>query len=68
MQERKRDSIHEHLEVLLLPNQGLPASPPPLPPSSMSLLAQRFINLGLSPTQKPLCVLGRLEKAGDGEE
>ena len=56
------------LKFCYFPTKGYPPPPPPLPPSSMSLLAQRFINLGLSPTQKPLCVLGRLEKAGDGEE
>ena len=49
---------------MLLPNQG--SAPPPPRPSSMSSSAERFINLGSSPTQKPLRVVGRL-RTGESE-
>ena len=47
------------LEFCYFPTKGYP-------PSSMSSLAERFINLGPSPTQKPLRVVGRL-RTGESE-
>ena len=53
------------LEFCYFPTKGYPP-PPPTSPSSMSSLAERFINLGPSPTQKPLRVVGRL-RTGESE-